>query len=103
MAGLRGGRAPADSGPAVSGPAGARIWRFGAIAFDDAALSLTIDGQKTALERRPLELLALLLRHVGEVVTKDEIQDTLWPDRIVTEASVTKCVARLRQALGDGE
>ena len=93
-----------DGGSPVTEPLRrARLWRFGAAAFDEAALVLSVAGKPVPLERRPLELLALLLRHPGEVVTKDEIQDALWPDRIVTEASVTKCVARLRQALGDGE
>ncbi len=93
-----------DGVSAVTGlPRRARLWRFGPAVFDEAALTLSVAGKPVALERRPLELLALLLGHAGEVVTKDEIQDALWPDRIVTEASVTKCVARLRQALGDGE
>jgi non-specific serine/threonine protein kinase len=55
------------------------------------------------LERRPLELLSLLLTHAGEVVTKEEILEAIWPGREVTEASLTKCVARLRQAVGDTE
>ena len=53
------------------------------------------------MERRPLDLLSLLLAHAGEVVTKEEALDALWPGRDVTEASLTKCVARLRLALGD--
>ncbi len=59
------------------------------------------DGVRVELERRPTELLRLMLLHPGDVVTKDELLDALWPDREVTENSLTKCVARLRQALGD--
>ncbi|HEX3666414.1 MAG TPA: tetratricopeptide repeat protein [Rhizomicrobium sp.] len=66
-------------------------------------MQLTVGGARSEIERRPLELLVLLLRHAGEVVTKDEILDALWPDRVVTEASLTKCMARLRQVLGDDE
>ena len=76
-------------------------WRFVGACFDEASLVLTVDGQAVELERRPLELLGLLLAHAGEVVTKDEIFDTIWPGREVTEASLTKCMARLRQGLGD--
>src|SRR5580698_4050161 len=76
-------------------------WRFDKTCFDEASLLLTIDNQPVELERRPLDLLALLLAHAGEVVTKEEILDTIWPAREVTEASLTKCVARLRLALGD--
>jgi non-specific serine/threonine protein kinase len=76
-------------------------WRFGNSCFDAASLVLTVAGQEVDLERRPLELLALLLSHAGEVVTKDEIIAALWADRDVTEASLTKCMARLRRALSD--
>jgi non-specific serine/threonine protein kinase len=82
-------------------PAPAVIWRFGNVTFDEASLVLTVGGAPVELEHRPLELLGLLLRHAGEVVTKDEILDEIWPARTVTEASLTKCMARLRQALGD--
>ena len=78
-----------------------RLWRFGNAAFDEQALTLSVAGAEVDLERRPLELLALLLEHAGEVVTKDEILDALWPDRDISEASLTKCVARLRSALAD--
>ncbi len=76
-------------------------WRFANFSFDAGALSLTVAGRAVELDRRPLEMLALLLSRAGEVVTKDEILDAVWPDREVTEASLTKAMARLRQALGD--
>jgi non-specific serine/threonine protein kinase len=76
-------------------------WHFSNVIFDEASLLLTVDGQPVDLERRPLELLSLLLTHAGEVVTKSEITAALWADRDVTEASLTKCMARLRRALAD--
>jgi len=79
------------------------LWRFGGALFDEQALTLTVGGAEVDLERRPLELLSLLLTHAGEVVTKDEILDALWPDRDISEASLTKCVARLRSALADDD
>ncbi len=81
----------------------ALLWRFGGAVFDEQALTLTVGGAEVELERRPLELLSLLLAHAGEVVTKDEILDALWPDRDISEASLTKCVARLRSALTDDD
>jgi non-specific serine/threonine protein kinase len=75
-------------------------WRFADACFDEASLRLTLSGQPIDLERRPLQLLALLLVHAGEIVTKDEILEALWPDREVSEASLTTCMMRLRQALG---
>ncbi|WP_293368383.1 tetratricopeptide repeat protein [Nevskia sp.] len=86
--------------PAAGNPI---LWRFGDVQFDEASLVLKLAGAVVALEHRPQELLRLLLAHAGEVVTKEEILDAVWPGRIVTEASLTKCVARLRQAIGDSE
>jgi non-specific serine/threonine protein kinase len=71
------------------------------VSFDTAAMRLRAGGAEVEIENRPLRLLQLLLEHAGEVVTKDELLDALWPDRIVTEASLTKCVNRLRAALHD--
>ena len=76
-------------------------WRFAGACFDEASLQLSVDGQAVELERRPLQLLGLLLTHAGEIVTKDEILEALWPGREVSEASVTTCMARLRQGLGE--
>ncbi len=76
-------------------------WRFGGACFDEPSLQLTVAGQPVEVERRPLQLLALLLAHPGEIVTKAEILDALWPGREVSEASLTNCMARLRQALGE--
>ena len=76
-------------------------WHFGSACLDEATLEFTQHGQLVELERRPLELLALLLAHAGEVVTKAEILSALWTGREVSDASLTKCVARLRRALND--
>jgi len=78
-------------------------WRFANAFFDAGAPQLLVYGQTVELDRRPLEMLALLLTRAGEVVTKDEILDAVWPDREVTEASLTKAMARLRHALGDAD
>lgn len=53
------------------------------------------------LERKPLEVLKLLLSHAGEVVTKEEMLAGVWAGRVVTDATLTKAVAKLRAALGD--
>jgi non-specific serine/threonine protein kinase len=76
-------------------------WRFGESCLDEASLQLTVARRPVELERRPLQLLALLLAHAGEIVTKDEILEALWPGREVSEASLTTCMTRLRQALGE--
>ncbi len=78
-------------------------WKFGDLELDEASLELRRAGQPVAIERKPLELLMLLLRHPGEVLTKDELLGAVWSSRVLSESVLTKCVAKLRQALGDEE
>ncbi|MBA4285526.1 MAG: hypothetical protein C0434_08355 [Xanthomonadaceae bacterium] len=91
--------------PAPETPIPARrrdlIYRFADCQLDSRSLELSVRGALSRLEPKPLELLLFLLRHPGEVVTKDELQDGVWPGRILSESVLTKAVARLRQALGD--
>lgn len=76
-------------------------WRFAGIEFDESRLELKVQGDRVELEPKPLEFLMCLLRHSGEVVTKDELLEALWTGRVVTESVLTSCVAKLRLALGD--
>ncbi len=76
-------------------------WRMGELELDENTLELRLRGELVAIERKPLELLMWLLRHPGEVITKEELFDALWANRVVTDSVLTKCVAKLRQALGD--
>ncbi|MFP5305728.1 MAG: tetratricopeptide repeat protein [Gammaproteobacteria bacterium] len=87
----------------AGGDAGLRAqrWAFAECVLDGLSLELTVRGQLVKLEPKPLELLLFLLRHPGEVVTKDELLEALWSGRILSESVLTKCVAKLRQALQD--
>jgi eukaryotic-like serine/threonine-protein kinase len=76
-------------------------WRFAHVELDEAALELRVAGVPVELEPKPMEFLMCLLRHSGEVVTKDELLEALWTGRVVTESVLTSCVAKLRAALSD--
>jgi TolB-like protein/DNA-binding winged helix-turn-helix (wHTH) protein/Tfp pilus assembly protein PilF len=60
-------------------------------------------GARVKLEGQPFQVLALLLERPGELVTREELQQKLWPaDTFVDfEHSINDAVKRLRQALGD--
>lgn len=77
------------------------VWRFADVEFDAAQWQLCVDDQPVALERRPLEVLACLLRHAGEVVTKEELLEAAWPGAIVVDNALTNAIGKLRRALGD--
>jgi non-specific serine/threonine protein kinase len=44
-----------------------------------------------------------LLLHAGEVVTKDELLESVWPGVTVVEGSLATAVSKLRKALGDDD
>jgi two-component system, OmpR family, phosphate regulon response regulator PhoB len=64
------------------------------------------DGTKAPLNSRDFQLLRLLIERTPQVVSREEILDTLWgEDKFPSERTVDNSVVRLRQALGkkDGE
>ncbi|WP_300614878.1 winged helix-turn-helix domain-containing protein [Dokdonella sp.] len=79
------------------------LWRFGPAEFDEAAFVLRVGGVECELQTRPLQVLQLLLRHAGEVVTREEILDAVWGHRHITDSTINSLVSRLRRALGDEE
>lgn len=91
----------AGSGPECRFGYRRRRWSFEACVFDEAQWSLTVDGRRVPVETKPLELLRELLARAGNVVSKDELLDTIWPDVTVVEASLPTAVRKLRLALGD--
>jgi DNA-binding winged helix-turn-helix (wHTH) protein/tetratricopeptide (TPR) repeat protein len=80
-----------------------RRWLFGPAVLDERSLELTVGGQHIPLERKPLEVLLYLLHHAGEVVTKDDIAESLWTGRILTETVLARCISVLRHALKDDD
>lgn len=79
-----------------------RRWRFGDAVFDEGSWTLVIAGRRTPLEAKPMHLLHELLLQAGDVVTKDELLDKVWPGLSVVEASLPTAIGKLRRALGSG-
>lgn len=78
-----------------------RLWKFSGAEFDEAGWVLRVGGQPVSLEGKPLEVLHELLLRAGEVVTKDEILDAVWPGLTVVEGSLPTAISKLRKALGE--
>ena len=77
--------------------------RFGAYAVDLRSGELHKEGVKLKLQEQPFRLLALLLEHPGEVVTREELRQRLWPeDTFVSfDDGLNTAIKKLRDALGD--
>ena len=80
-----------------------RLWRFADYEFDELSRELRIKGRRVELESKPLDILLQLLLHAGEVVTKDELLESVWPDVMVVDGSLATAVSKLRKAMGDEE
>ena len=76
-------------------------YRFGSAAFDVSRFELTVAGLVVDAEHKPMQVLALLLAHAGEVVTKEELLAVAWAGRPTVDGAVTNALAKLRDALGD--
>lgn len=80
-----------------------RRYRFGVFEVDALTGELRRRGVRVRLKAQPFQLLLLLLERRGELVTREEICATLWPDGTFVdfEHGVNSAVNRVREALGD--
>lgn len=81
----------------------AQAVRFGVFEVDRRTGELRKQGLKIKLQDKPFQLLTLLLDRPGEVVTREELREKLWPgDTFVDfDHSMNTAVNKLREALGD--
>jgi len=75
--------------------------RFADIEIDPHARELRRGGGVVPVEARVLDLLLFLIRHRDRAVSKDELQDSVWTGRIVTEAALTRAIMKARRVIGD--
>jgi len=76
-------------------------YRFGTAEFDESRFELRVAGLPVEVERRALEVLVLLLRHAGEVVTKEELLAQVWAGRVTVDKVLPNAINKLRRALGE--
>jgi len=86
----------------VAIPGNANRLRFGKFLVDLATGELSCEGVKVPLQEKPFQILALLLRRPKELVSRNEIIHTVWPDTFVeADLCLNVAIRRLRTALKD--
>ena len=77
--------------------------RFAVFEVDLAAGELRKNGARVRLQEQPFQILIYLLDHAGEVVTREELRQKLWPaDTFVDfDHSLNTAINKIREALGD--
>jgi DNA-binding winged helix-turn-helix (wHTH) protein len=75
---------------------------FGEFEFDERSLQLRRGGSTVSINGQCLDLLAMMLERAGQLITREQIRQVLWPDSNVDfEHSLDVLINRLRIALGD--
>jgi TolB-like protein/DNA-binding winged helix-turn-helix (wHTH) protein len=77
--------------------------RFGPFELDTTAGELWNGARRIRLQDKPLRMLVVLLERRGEVVTREELRERLWPGNVVVEFDngLNNAVNKLRAALAD--
>lgn len=80
-----------------------RFLRFGSFELDVRARELRNGSTRVRLQEQPFEILRLMLERPGDVVTRDELRQRLWPSGTFVdfEHSLNAAIKRLRATLGD--
>jgi eukaryotic-like serine/threonine-protein kinase len=88
----------------MASPAGTHsVIRFGAFEVDAAIGELRKAGISLKIHPQPFRVLLLLAEHPGQIVTREEIQRSLWGDNTFVdfERGINFCINQIRAALGD--
>src|SRR5579864_2709927 len=87
----------------MSVPPASNVVRFGDFVVDLRTGELLKDRTKIRLQVQPFQVLALLLSCPGEMVTREELREKLWPENTVVDFDdgLNTAIRKLRQVLGD--
>src|SRR5271168_4538936 len=79
------------------------VYEFGDFSLDCGKFELCRKGRRLKLERKPLELLVLLVTKHGQVVTRNEIAQCLWEREVFVdiEHGINTAIRKIRLVLGD--
>ena len=78
-----------------------RHYLFGPFTLDIERRVLHRRGEEVALRSKSFEVLAYLVDHPGELVTKVALMEAVWADTAVTDNSLAQCIVEIRRALDD--
>lgn len=78
-----------------------QVYRFGPFRLDAADCRLFRDEAVVDLSPRLVDVLRLLVARPGELVTKEQLLEGVWPDVNVTDNALARAISDIRSALGD--
>jgi TolB-like protein/DNA-binding winged helix-turn-helix (wHTH) protein len=76
-------------------------YAFNGLTLSGAKRELVGPDGLVSIEKKVLDLLVYLLENRDRVVSKEELQEAIWPKTIVTEAALTRAIMKARRAVDD--
>src|SRR5262249_9633258 len=89
--------------PMVRGIASGQIFRFGLFEADPSSGTLTRKGIRIKIQEQPFRVLVLLLERAGEIISREEMREKLWPEGTYVDfdGSLNVILKKLRATLED--
>jgi predicted ATPase len=76
-------------------------FRFDAYRLEVNNAQLWCGAQTLRLTAKAFHVLRYLVEHAGQLVTKEALFESIWPETVVSEGVLTNCIGELRKVLGD--
>ena len=76
------------------------VFRFGSFILDASRACLRDGEREIELRPKSFDILRYLVERPGQLLSKDELMQAIWPNLFVTDNSLTRCISEVRQALG---
>lgn len=76
------------------------VWRFGQFELNPAQHKLTSSGTVIHIQPKTYEVLLTLLKHAGQLVSREQLLTSVWAETHVSDANLTNSIAALRKYLG---
>jgi DNA-binding winged helix-turn-helix (wHTH) protein/TolB-like protein/Flp pilus assembly protein TadD len=77
------------------------LYEFGPFVLDTMQHALLRNGEQVPLTPKTYDTLLVLVRNSGKMLSKEELMNTLWPDRFVEESNLTQQISMIRKALAE--
>jgi len=77
------------------------LYEFGPFVLDTMQHALLRDGEPVPLTPKTYDTLLVLVQNTGKMLSKEELMNTLWPDRFVEESNLTQQISMIRKALAE--
>jgi len=77
------------------------IFQFDHFEIDTKNFTLSIDGKPISVEPLVFNVIAFLVQNRDKLVSREEIFNEIWPDRVVSETALSNHIKSARKTLGD--